>query len=38
MVVNPFKYGCIVGGENYCRRQVLQRQLRELSRVCQFDF
>ena len=30
MVVNPFKYGCIVGGENYCRRQVLQRQLREL--------
>ena len=30
MAVNPFKYGCIVGGENYCRRQALQRQLQEL--------
>jgi len=28
--MNPFKYGCIVAGENYCRRPELQRQLAEL--------
>ena len=27
---NPFKYGCVVAGENYCRRPELQRQLAEL--------
>ena len=27
---NPFKYGCVVAGENYCRRPELQRQLSEL--------
>ena len=28
--MNPFKYGCVVAGENYCRRPELQRQLAEL--------
>ena len=28
--MNPFKYGCVVAGENYCRRPELQRQLSEL--------
>ena len=28
--MNPFKYGCVVAGENYCRRPELQRQLGEL--------
>ncbi len=28
--MNPFKYGCVVGGENFCRRPELQRQLTEL--------
>lgn len=28
--MNPFKYGCVVAGENYCRRPELQRQLTEL--------
>ena len=28
--MNPFKYGCVVEGENYCRRPELQRQLGEL--------
>lgn len=30
--MNPFKYGCVVGGENYCPRPELQRQLKELIR------
>lgn len=30
--MNPFKYGCVVGGENYCSRPELQRQLAELVR------
>jgi len=30
--VNPFRYGCVVGGENFCARPELQRQLRELLR------
>ena len=30
--MNPFKYGCVVAGENYCRRPELQRQLAELVR------
>ena len=28
--MNPFRYGCIVAGENYCPRKELQRQLKEL--------
>ena len=28
--MNPFRYGCVVAGENYCRRPELQRQLAEL--------
>ena len=28
--MNPFKYGCVVGGENFCPRPQLQRHLREL--------
>ena len=28
--MNPCKYGCVVAGENYCRRPELQRQLSEL--------
>ena len=28
--MNPFRYGCIVAGENYCPRRELQRQLKEL--------
>ncbi len=28
--MNPFKYGCVVSGENFCRRPELQRQLSEL--------
>ena len=27
IVVNPFKYGCVVDGEYYCARPVLSRQL-----------
>lgn len=30
--MNPFRYGCIVAGENYCPRKELQRQLKELIR------
>lgn len=30
--MNPFKYGCVVAGENYCKRPELQRQLAELVR------
>jgi len=28
--MNPFRYGCVVAGENFCPRPELQRQLREL--------
>lgn len=30
--MNPFRYGCVVAGENFCPRPELQRQLRELLR------
>ena len=26
--MNPFKYGCAVGGEHFCSRPKLERQLR----------
>ena len=29
---NPFRYGCVVAGENFCPRREIQRQLRELIR------
>ena len=28
--MNPFRYGCVVDGENFCGRPELQRQLKEL--------
>jgi len=28
--MNPFRYGCVVAGENFCPRPALQRQLKEL--------
>ena len=24
---NPFKYGCVVGGDNFCERPELERKL-----------
>ena len=29
--MNPFQYGCVVGGENFCPRPELERQLREFA-------
>lgn len=29
--MKPFKYGCVVGGENFCPRPVLEKQLREFA-------
>lgn len=28
--MNPFRYGCVVAGDNFCPRPKLQRQLKEL--------
>lgn len=29
--MNPFQYGCVVGGENFCPRPELEKQLREFA-------
>ena len=30
--MNPFKYGCVVSGENFCPRPELERQLKEFAK------
>ena len=30
--MNPFKYGCVVAGENFCPRPDLERQLKDFAR------
>ena len=30
--MNPFKYGCVVAGENFCPRPELERQLKEFAK------
>ena len=29
--MKPFRYGCVVGGENFCPRPELERQLKEFA-------
>ena len=33
--MNPFKYGCVVAGENFCPRPELERQLKDFAKTGQ---
>jgi len=33
--MNPFKYGCVVAGDNFCPRPKLERQLKEFAKAGQ---